>query len=312
VRADDFARAVHDRPGLGAQPLGKKPARVAVRDEADVVRVRLVGHGQPAPLGLGAHRGLGRTAEREDRVRQLPGVEHAEHVRLVLGRIDRAMQLAASPTTTATVVAAPAGPVHDPRVVPGTHRVEAERERLVQHRLELDLLVAAQARIRRAPGRVLADEVVDHVRVETLGQIPDVERDADHVGRAPRVPRVLGSAAAAGAGTEGLRVPGQCQMNASHLVPGLYRPSSRDRRVHSAGHRRKYTHASRVRAAATGLDQTISSRTRTVTASAAQAGCRSGTGPRSSGGRCGCASSGRHHRRADARARSACCPVHVR
>ena len=96
--------------------------------------------------------------------------------------------------------------VLDPRVVAGADRVEAERERPVEHRRELDLLVAAQARVRRAAGGVLGHEVVDHVLAEPLGQVPDVERDADHVGGAPGVPGVLEGAAAAGPGPE--RLPG--------------------------------------------------------------------------------------------------------
>ena len=47
---------------------------------------------------------------------------------------------------------------------------------------ELDLLVAAQARVRSATGRVLGDEVVDHVGPEPLGEVPDVERDVEDVG----------------------------------------------------------------------------------------------------------------------------------
>ena len=73
------------------------------------------------------------------------------------------------------------------RVVAGRDRVEAQGERPVEHRGELDLLVAAQARVGRAAGGVLVHEVLDHVLVEALAQVPDVERDADHVGRAARV-----------------------------------------------------------------------------------------------------------------------------
>ena len=61
----------------------------------------------------------------------------------------------------------------------GHHRVEAERDGAVEHRRELDLLVAAQARVGRAAGGVLGDEVVDDVGAEPLGEVPDVERDAE-------------------------------------------------------------------------------------------------------------------------------------
>jgi hypothetical protein len=47
--------------------------------------------------------------------------------------------------------------------VAGAHRVEAECERLVEDGGELDLLVAAHARVGRAPRGVLRDEVIDDV-----------------------------------------------------------------------------------------------------------------------------------------------------
>ena len=124
----------------------------------------------------------------------------------------------------------------DPRVVPGADRVEAERERPVEHRLELDLLVAAQARVGGPARRVLGDEVVHHVLLEPLGQVPDVERDADHVGGAARVPRVLERAAAARPGPVRLRIRRQRKMDAGHLMTGVDRASRRGGGVDSARH----------------------------------------------------------------------------
>ena len=132
--------------------------------------------------------GLGRVAEREQRVRELLLVEHAEHVGLVLAVVDRAVHLDQ-----------PVGAGAQLRVVAGGDGVEAERERPVEHGGELDLLVAAQARVGRPAGGVLAHEVLDHVLVEAVAEVPDVERDADHVGGAAGVVAVLDGAAAAGA-----------------------------------------------------------------------------------------------------------------
>ena len=93
-----------------------------------------------------------------------------------------------------------AGPALDqPGVVTGAHRVEPQGERPVQHGRELDLLVAAQAGVRRPAGGVLGDEVVHHVGGEPVGQVPDVERDAEDVGGPAGVVGVLLGAAAAGA-----------------------------------------------------------------------------------------------------------------
>jgi len=100
----------------------------------------------------------------------------------------------------------PVVPCAELRVMPGRHRVEAERERPVEDRCELDLLVAPQARVGGAAGGVLRHEVLDHVLVEAIAQVPDVEGNPDHVGCAPRVVGVLDRAAAAGTRTVGLRV----------------------------------------------------------------------------------------------------------
>jgi hypothetical protein len=81
--------------------------------------------------------------------------------------------------------------------VPGADGVEAEPAGTVEHGGELDPLVAAHARVGGAAGGVLSDEVVDDIAGEALGDVPDIEGDAEHVSRAPRIPRVLQRAAAA-------------------------------------------------------------------------------------------------------------------
>jgi hypothetical protein len=72
-------------------------------------------------------------------VRELVLGQHAEHVRLVLAGVLGAVQLDTR-----------AGAGAQPGVVPGRDGVEAERQRAVEHRLELDPLVAAQTRVRGA------------------------------------------------------------------------------------------------------------------------------------------------------------------
>ena len=91
------------------------------------------------------------------------------------------------------------GAVDQLRVVARADGVETERQRLVENRGELDALVAAQARVRGAAGCVLVDEVLYDVIGETLGKIPYIEGNAEHVGRASRVVRVFDRAATAGA-----------------------------------------------------------------------------------------------------------------
>ena len=179
----------------------------------------------PRRLGLAAHGRLVGVAEREQRVRQLLLVEHAEHVGLVLAVVDRAVHLDE-----------PVGAGAQLGVVAGRDGVEAQRQRAVEHGGELDLLVAAQARVGGAAGGVLVHEVLDHVLVEAVGEVPDVERDADDVGGAAGVVAVLDRAAAARAGAVGRGVAAQREVDAGDVVAGLDGAGGGDGGVDAAGH----------------------------------------------------------------------------
>src|SRR5690606_1583733 len=217
---------VDDRAGPGRDPGAEERAGVAGGDEADVVAVRLVGDPQPAGGGLGPDRGLRGVADREHRVRQLVAGEHREDVRLVLVRVDGPAQLTGD----------------EPGVVAGADRVEAQRERLLQQRGELDPLVAPQARVGRAPLRVRGDEVVDDVLAEAGGEVPDVERDADHVGGPAGVGGVLARAAAAGAAAQGVGGLRQREVHAHHVVPCVDGSGRGHRRVDATAHRGEDPH----------------------------------------------------------------------
>ncbi len=176
--------------------------------------------------------GLGRVAQREDRVPQALRGQHREHVGLVLAGVDGAVQRRR-----------PRGGIDvEAGVVAGADGVEAEREGLVEQRRELDPLVAAHARVRRAAGRVLGDEVVDDVALEALGEVPHVEGDAEHVGRSPGVPGVLDRAAAAGSGPQGGGVAGQREVDADDVVPGVDGTRGGDGRVDPTAHRGEHPH----------------------------------------------------------------------
>src|SRR5690606_24338102 len=85
VRADDVAIAVEDLALFGTDLLGQPATSVTVRDEADVVAIRLLRDAQTALRSLSAHERLRRRlSQREVRVGQLLCGEHAEHIRLVL------------------------------------------------------------------------------------------------------------------------------------------------------------------------------------------------------------------------------------
>src|SRR5690606_23746828 len=99
-----------------------------------------------------------------------------------------------------------------------------------------DLLVAAQAGVGGAAGLVLGDEVLHDVLAEAVGEVPDVEGDADDVGGAAGVARVLDGATAPRAGTERLGVRGQGEVDAGHVVARFGRAGGGDGGVDAAGH----------------------------------------------------------------------------
>ena len=225
--ADLLAVLVEDRPVTQFDLLCEPAAGVPVGDEADVVGVGLLGHGDAAFGGFGPYLVLGRGGtEREHRVLQLIGVEHAEDIGLILCPGRGAVELM------------PAVAVVDHRgVVAGAHRIEAERDGLVQESFEFDLLVAAHTGIGRPARGILTDEVVDDVCFEPLREVPHVEGDPELLTCPPGVGGVLDGAAAA---TSRAQRPGHArerQMHADDVVACLYSARGRDSGIHSATHR---------------------------------------------------------------------------
>ena len=88
------AAGVHHRAAAHADAAAEKRLGVAGRDEADVVAVGLLRDGEAAPRGLLADPRLGGVADREQRMTQLLGGQHTEHVGLVLVAVDGASQSA--------------------------------------------------------------------------------------------------------------------------------------------------------------------------------------------------------------------------
>src|SRR5690606_26166859 len=85
VLTDDLAGSlVDDLALLLAQASGQPASGVAVGDEADVVGVGLLGHGEAALGSLLADLRLGRVTEGEEGTGELLLVEHAKDIGLVL------------------------------------------------------------------------------------------------------------------------------------------------------------------------------------------------------------------------------------
>ena len=89
---------------------------------------------------------------------------------------------------------------------------------------ELNQRIAANARVGRAPAGVLGGEVVDDGG-ETVGQVEDVQLDAERIGDLAYVVCVIG----------GIRR--KAQMSSRNLVSGGQQQLCRHRRIHAAAHR---------------------------------------------------------------------------
>ena len=174
---------------------------------------------RPEPGGLGPHLGLGQLAHGEAHPRQLGLAEHVQHVGLVLGRVGTAAQtpLAVAPD--------------DSGVVAGGDGVEAQLVGPAQEAVELEVAVALDARVGRAPGGVGGDVRVDHVAVEVVGEVEDVVGDAELLGHPAGVLDVGHRAAARVA-----HAAPQLHGGADHVVALLEEQGGRHRRVDPARH----------------------------------------------------------------------------
>ena len=221
---------VHDRP-RGLAEMGPQIALgVAVGDEADVVGVGFVRDSEAQGMGLRPHLRFRRVGEWEQGAAQLVLVQHAEHVGLVLVRVGGAVQFKFRPV------------VHDPGVMSRRDGVETERETAFQYGCEFDLLVAPEARIRGATRTVLGYEIVDHIPLELLREIPHIEGNIQQVGGTPGIVGILQGATATRSFTIRLRVTVQRQVYPGHVVSGGDEARRSDGGVNPARHGCQYLH----------------------------------------------------------------------
>ena len=188
VRPDDCAVAADERAGslqLGRRALDERGI-VAVRDEADLLAVRLGRDAELESPRVLADCLLVEMADREPGARQLLLREREQEVGLILGRVER--RAAAR------------------RCRPSRARC-ARSARWRGHRRQIRAPARAasktsgrhcSARTESACGRaVLADEVRHHLLVEAALEVHDVVRDADGRRDAPRVVEIVNRAAGA-------------------------------------------------------------------------------------------------------------------
>lgn len=139
VRPDDGTQTASTSSAGHSQPPVQPPTGVAVGMKQMSWLSGFLATANPRSAASARTWVFVEVTEREERARQLVGVQHAEHVRLVLGCVDRPVQLA---TRRA---------LDDLRVVPGGDGIEPLEHRLVEQARRTRPLVAAQARVRVRP-----------------------------------------------------------------------------------------------------------------------------------------------------------------
>src|SRR5699024_886184 len=156
ILVDNHARSHADagtQEGLG----------VAIRDKADVIRIWLGGGGKSVALSFFANLWLRSITNWEVAVGQLFGGNYAKNIRLVLVLVQGATHVA---------IFVQGG------VVAGGYSIEAQRQALAQKCSELNLLIAAQTRVRGFTTGVGINEVRDNGLFEFLGEVPHIKWDA--------------------------------------------------------------------------------------------------------------------------------------
>ncbi len=221
VLADHLAIHGFDGAGLGGQELGQEILELALADEADAGGVFLLGGDEIELLGDAAHLRLFQIPDREQALTHLGFAQGVEEVALILVGIQTAQQArAAGAVVTAHVVAG--GDVGGPQLFGGK----------LQERLELDFAVAQDVRVRRAPGLVLFQEVLEHVVPVLGGKVDGVEFHPQLVADGLGVSQILGGRAVL---VRVVLFP-VLHEQAFHLVALLDQQEGGDGRVHAAGH----------------------------------------------------------------------------
>ena len=186
--------AAHD-PRLRRQVAAQEVAEAPLADEADAGAVLLGGDREGVLAGDAPHLGLGQFADREQALGQLFAGHRVQEVALVLAGIETLQQPRLA-----------VGERHA-RVVPCRDARRTQRLGILDEDLELDLAVAQHVGVRRAPGAVFGQEVLEHVVPVLGGEIGRVQADAEQ--RAHRL----------GVGEIG---PGGAVLGAVVLVPVLH------------------------------------------------------------------------------------------
>ncbi len=171
-----------DLAGVRRQVAHQEFLERPLADEADAGRVFLHRNVQAGGGGDFAHLALVDAGQRKEGFRQLRLIQTVQEVALILAGVFGLEQLHA---TAAGRVGAHAG------IVAGGDLLGAERQCVVEESAELDFRVAQHVRVGRATGGVLAEELGEYALLVFLGEIDDLDVDAEVVGDAHDVDQIL-------------------------------------------------------------------------------------------------------------------------
>ncbi len=225
MAAEHAAVDVDDIAGIGGFRLElRNDVRIfALRYEADVLAVLLVGHREAQFFGNSTGFRLGHAAEREAQIVDLLLRGGEKEIALVLVGIDRTIEGAVRAIGMAA------------DIVACRQSIGAEIAGRLQEVGKLDGLVAGNARDRRLAADIARGERIDHGFAETCFIVEDIMRDAQALGYAACVFDIL-------TGTAGTGTMGGCAMiielqgDADDIIALAFEDAGHNRRIHAARH----------------------------------------------------------------------------
>src|SRR5690348_8887934 len=224
--ADQLAVRRTDLAGPGRQVLGQETAEIAFADETDSGGVLLRVGRQRRLAGQLAHAGFLDRAQREQRGGQLLLAQGMQEIALVLGVVDRAQQ------AVVAFMKVHAG------VVSCGDFLGAQRVGLVQKGLELDLAIAQNIGIGRAPGAVFGEEMREYAVPVSRREVACMERYAEPAAHRHGILAV----GIGGAGPGTIIFLPVLHEQTLDVVPGLLQQQGRDGRIDAAGNAEHHLH----------------------------------------------------------------------
>src|SRR6185295_15362586 len=120
------------------------------------------------------------------------------------------------------------------RVMSGGQKLSSQRLRLLQQPVELHILVAGDAGVRRLAGHITVFEIGNNRLAEILDIIKIVMRDVELLRDGPRIIEIAGPATAAELAALGVIPVARLERNTDNVVALLFQKSGGDGTVYSS------------------------------------------------------------------------------